>query len=91
MKDRRGDMPLPLTRLIHENFALLMMYAYSQPALTRLLETKFQGEWKYLNKALFGYPVEKFTETCHSTDPKRWKVAEIEMVALAAFCGKLMS
>jgi len=52
-KDRRGDMPLPLTRLIHENFSILMMYAYSQPALARLLDTKFKGEWKYLNKALF--------------------------------------
>jgi hypothetical protein len=57
-------MPLPLTRLIHKNFAILMMYAYSQPILVRLVETKFQGEWKYLNKALFLYPVEQFTMAC---------------------------
>jgi hypothetical protein len=156
-----GDMPLPLTRLIHENFALLMMYAYSQPALVRLLDAKFKGEWKYLNKALFAYPVETFTKAClelgillrvlddeqrltdylrqtkfsplgrvfkeegaeeplyfrdltnklvhsthftwnlkdemepklvcHSPDKERWVRAEIEMVALAAFCGMLMS
>jgi hypothetical protein len=160
MKGRRGDMPLPLTRLIHENFALLMMYAYSQPALVRLLDKKFKGEWKYLTKALFYYPIEQITRAClelgtllrvlddeeqisgylrqtqssrplgrvvkdgeadeplylrdltnklihsshyswdlsnemepklicHSPDPKRWKIAEIEMVSLAAFCGGL--
>jgi len=59
-----GDMPLPLTRLIHENLATLMMYAYSQPAFARLLHTKFKGEWKYLGKALFGYPVERITRAC---------------------------
>jgi hypothetical protein len=59
-----GDMPLPLTRLIHENFSLLMMYAYSQPALVRLFEERFEGEWKNLPKALFGYPIEKITRAC---------------------------
>jgi hypothetical protein len=59
-----GDMPLPLTRLIHKNFAIFMMYAYSQPVLERLLDTKFKGEWKYLTKALFLYPIEQFTMAC---------------------------
>jgi hypothetical protein len=64
-RHRSGDMPLPLTRLIHESFSILMMYAYSQPALVRLLDAKFsKGEWKYLNKALFLYPIGHITRAC---------------------------
>jgi hypothetical protein len=154
-------LPLPLTKLIHDNFSMVMMYAFSRPELERLVDTKFKGEWKYLNRALFEVPVERITRAClelalllrvlddeqdlsgylkatktsalgrvvkdgapeeplylrdltnkimHasdfgwdftdpgrpklvciSSDPERWKVTEIDLLALAAFCGQLMS
>jgi hypothetical protein len=44
---------LPLTKLIHENFSVLMTYAFSQPVLNKVLNDRFLGEWKYLYKACF--------------------------------------
>ena len=51
--------PIQLTRVIHENFSVIMNHAYSRRPLTELLEKKFQGEWKYLWKALFDISEEK--------------------------------
>jgi len=42
-----------ITRLIHENFWLVMAHAFSQPALSRLLDERFFGEWKYLRKSVY--------------------------------------
>jgi hypothetical protein len=47
---------LPLTRLIHENFAVIMSYAFSTPVLGRWVTEHFDGEWKYLSIALFERP-----------------------------------
>jgi hypothetical protein len=46
---------LPLTELIHENFSVIMTYAFATPALTKWME-RFKGEWKYLGKACFEIP-----------------------------------
>jgi hypothetical protein len=48
---------LQLTRLIHENFSIIMAYAFSTPVLSRWVSKRFTGEWKYLHKALFEMPV----------------------------------
>jgi len=50
---------LPLTKLIHENFWVIMSYAFATPALTKWVNDNFLGEWKYLGKALFEMPVER--------------------------------
>ena len=47
------EFSLPLTQLIHENLSILMNFSFSRRPLEELVETKFQGEWKYLRKALF--------------------------------------
>jgi hypothetical protein len=43
---------LPLTTLIHQNLSLVMDFCFSRRSIDELLETKFQGEWEYLRKAL---------------------------------------
>src|SRR6516165_7232109 len=50
---------LPLTKLIHENFSVIMGYAFSTPVLSKWVKDNFVGEWKYLHKALFEMPVER--------------------------------
>jgi hypothetical protein len=44
---------IPLSAIIHENFSIVMTYAFSQPALSKMLQKCFIGEWKYLCKACF--------------------------------------
>jgi hypothetical protein len=55
---------LPLTRLVHENLSIVMCFAYSQKPLAEMIEGKFRGEWKYLNKALFGISAERAEKAC---------------------------
>jgi hypothetical protein len=55
---------LPLTRLIHESLSDLMSFAFSRQPLERLVHTKFEGEWKFLRKALFAIPEERATKAC---------------------------
>ena len=50
---------LPLTKLIHQNFSVIMGYAFSTPVLSKWVNKHFTGEWKYLGKALFEMPVER--------------------------------
>ena len=50
---------LQLTRLIHQNFSVIMAYAFSTPVLSRWVSKRFKGEWKYLHKALFEMPVSR--------------------------------
>lgn len=40
-----------ITKLIHENFWLVLAFAVSKPAVDDLLEKRFRGEWKYLRKS----------------------------------------
>lgn len=151
----------PLTHLIHENLSVLVTFAFSRTPLESLRDSKFKGEWKYLDRALFtvseqraeraclelatfirlldddenvggylrqtgggsfgrviktGQPDEPLfirdltnkiihaqqlnwdltvhdnpKLICISRQPDRWFRAEVELVALAAFCGQLMA
>lgn len=45
-----------ITPIIHENFSLLMAYAFSRRPLEKLLDEQFIGEWKFLRKSLFTVP-----------------------------------
>jgi hypothetical protein len=42
-----------ITRLIHENLWVVVSFALAQPKAEQILETKFQGEWKYLRRTVF--------------------------------------
>jgi len=155
------NLSLPFTQLIHENLSILMTFCFSRAPLVRLLDTEFQGEWKYLRKGLFDLTERRAERAClelamfmrilddeqdisgylrgirrnesfgrlvlhdeselplkmrdvcnkiiHSTgftwnledekkpllitrsrDTEKWKRAEIDIVALAAFCGGLI-
>jgi hypothetical protein len=44
---------LYLSSLAHENFSIVLTYAFSQRALGRMLEDNFRGEHKFLSKACF--------------------------------------
>src|SRR6266481_1326866 len=55
---------LPLTRLVHENLSIVMCFAYSRTALAEMVERKFRGQWKYLEKALFEISVERAEKAC---------------------------
>lgn len=152
---------LPLTQLIHDNLSIVMTFTFSRKALETLRNTKFMGDWKYLDKALFSVSEQRAAKACielasflrllddqeglskylkqtsghgfgriirqdqpdeviymrdltnkimHASDfewdfsdsespklvcishkPERWVRAEVEIVALAALCGELMS
>lgn len=55
---------LPLTQLIHENLSVVMTFAFSRKPLEELRNNKFDGNWKYLDKALFSIPEERATKAC---------------------------
>lgn len=42
-----------ITRLIHDNFWIVLSFAFGQPAVGRILNEKFKGEWKYLRKSIY--------------------------------------
>jgi len=42
-----------ITRLIHNNFWIVLSFAFGQPAVGKLIEQKFRGEWKYLHKSVY--------------------------------------
>jgi len=156
-----SNFALPLTTLVHENLSIVMDFCFSRRPIDQLVSTKFQGEWKYLRKALFsmseqraekaalelavfmrllddrddisGYLNQTSTWSfgrliiegkpdqtlkmrdvankiihaaelkwdlsnadnpilvCVSQKKDKWLRAEVEVVALAAFCGGLMS
>jgi len=55
---------LPLTSLVHENLSIIMSFAYSRKPLKNMVEAKFKGEWKYLNKALFEISAQHAEKAC---------------------------
>lgn len=155
--------PLQLTRLVHENLSIVISFAYSHKPLSGLIEDRFHGYWKYLEKAIFEIGEERanraiaelallirtlddeegitnFDKQCgmnwncgrlikkngeeeelsfrefsnkiihaktfkwefSSDDPKlicyarnkdnqKWIRAEVDLIGIAAFCGRLMS
>ncbi|HMK22497.1 MAG TPA: hypothetical protein VK466_09200 [Terriglobales bacterium] len=48
-----GNFSLPLTQFIHENLSIVMDFCFSRLPLGALFRDQFQGEWKYLQKAVF--------------------------------------
>ena len=58
-----AEFSLPLTRLIHENLSVLMNFAFARAPLEALV-AKFQGEWKYLRKALFDISESRAEKAC---------------------------
>lgn len=55
---------IPLTRLVHENLSIIMGYAYSQKPLAEMMDRRFAGGWKYLNKALFELSASRAEKAC---------------------------
>ena len=54
---------LPMTRLVHENFSIIMAFAFSRKPLERYME-RFAGEWEYLRRALFEIANERAEKAC---------------------------
>jgi hypothetical protein len=50
--------------LVHENLSVLMSFVYSRKPLSEMVEGKFVGEWKYLNKVLFEIPEAHAEKAC---------------------------
>jgi hypothetical protein len=42
-----------ITRLIHDNFWIVLSFAFGQPAVGKYIEQRFRGEWKYLRKSVY--------------------------------------
>ena len=55
---------IPITRLIHENISVIMNFVFSKGPLEQLVGKSFQGEWKYLRKALFNLSEERAEKAC---------------------------
>ena len=52
-REKMTNSAIPITRIIQNNFLTIMNFAFSHGVLDGLLETKFKGEWKILNRVLF--------------------------------------
>jgi hypothetical protein len=55
---------LSLARLVHENLSIVMCFAYSRKPLSQMMEARFKGYWKYLEKALFEVSAERAEKAC---------------------------
>ena len=55
---------LPLITLIYENISIVMTFAFSRVQLETLRRTKFVGEWKYLDHALFDISEKRAARAC---------------------------
>ena len=42
-----------ITRLIHDNFWIILSFAFGQPAVGKIMKERFHGEWKYLHKSVY--------------------------------------
>jgi hypothetical protein len=43
-----------ITRLIHDNFWIVLSFAFARPAISKIIEQRrFKGEWKYLYKSIY--------------------------------------
>jgi hypothetical protein len=87
---------IPLTRLVHENLSIVMCYAYSQARLTKMMNEKSEGAWKYLNKALFDISAQRAEKACLELALFLRTVDEEENISAyhtatknAPVCGKL--
>lgn len=55
---------LPLTQLIHESFSVIATFAYSRPILEQVVATRFKGDWRYLEKAVFHVSEQRAVRAC---------------------------
>lgn len=55
---------LPYTKLIHEKLSTILTFAYSLGPIESMLDSRFSGEWKYLNKTVYVIGREKATQAC---------------------------
>jgi hypothetical protein len=55
---------LPLTRILHENMATIVTFAFSYWPIRRLLDERFAGYWKYVEEFAFGVPERNATRAC---------------------------
>jgi hypothetical protein len=42
-----------ITRLIHDNFWIVLSFAFARPVIGKLMDDRFVGEWKYLRKSVY--------------------------------------
>jgi len=42
-----------ITRLIHDNFWIVLSFAFAQPVVERIIDEKFVGEWRLLRKSVY--------------------------------------
>jgi hypothetical protein len=42
-----------VAKLIHENLWIVASYAFAQPAIEKVLDSQFKGEWKSLHKTIY--------------------------------------
>jgi hypothetical protein len=59
-----SKLAIPLTQLIHENLSIIATFAFSRRPLETLVQSKFEGSWKYLHKALFEISEQRATRAC---------------------------
>jgi hypothetical protein len=88
---------LPFTRMLHENLSTVMCFAYSRKSLNEMVERKFIGEWRYLQKALFEISEQRAEKACLElalvlrTLDDELKVSEYErQTGHSHDCGKLI-
>jgi hypothetical protein len=55
---------LPLSLLVHENLSIIMSFVYSRKPLSEMVERRFMGHWKYLEKALFEIAEKRAEKAC---------------------------
>jgi hypothetical protein len=42
-----------ITRLIHDNFWIVISFAFARPVVGKVIEQRFKGEWKYLHRTVY--------------------------------------
>lgn len=55
---------LPWSALVHQKLAVIATFAYSQPALAKMKDEHFEGEWKFLNKVIHHIPADEAAKAC---------------------------
>ena len=42
-----------IIRLVHDNFWIVLSFAFARPVVGKLINERFAGEWKYLRKSVY--------------------------------------
>jgi hypothetical protein len=42
-----------ITKLLHDNFWIVLSFAFGQPTIAKIMSQKFAGEWNYLHKSVY--------------------------------------